>query len=284
VHDRDIMLYCFSQLIAALNAGREISPVVRFCAHDFLKATNRVTSGEGYAGMKAALERLRGTQIKTNIETAGTETWELFGFIDYAKVVRSSREGRMEDVEVRISDFFYRSMGSFEVLTYERNYFRLRKPLERRLYELGRKHTGKQPLWKIGLAELQEKCGSASTEREFRRLIKAICVEDEEYSHMPDFSVRLLDSDIVEFRNRRKDLAAQRAAELVKSSAKARVVTVKDRTLDAVRQVAPGYDRQFLLGEWRYWMAEGGLDAPKDADKAFLGFCRKYFERHGHPG
>jgi plasmid replication initiation protein len=58
IHDRDILIYCISQLIRALNNGREISSVVRFRAHDLLKATNRVTSGEGYAGLKAALERL----------------------------------------------------------------------------------------------------------------------------------------------------------------------------------------------------------------------------------
>jgi len=30
-------------------------------------------------------------------------------------------------------------------------------------------------------------------------------------------------------------------------------------------------------------MADGGLDAPKNPDKAFLGFCKKWFERRGRP-
>ena len=36
-----------------------------------------------------------------------------------------------------------------------------------------------------------------------------------------------------------------------------------------------------LESEWRSWMADGGLDAPKNPDKAFLGFCRKWYERRG---
>jgi len=40
------------------------------------RATNRVTSGECYAALKAALERLRGTQITTNIVTGGEAVFE----------------------------------------------------------------------------------------------------------------------------------------------------------------------------------------------------------------
>src|SRR5689334_2972113 len=45
IHDRDVLIYCISQLVAAQNQGREVSSVVRFRAYDLLKATNRVTSG-----------------------------------------------------------------------------------------------------------------------------------------------------------------------------------------------------------------------------------------------
>ena len=58
-------------------------------------------------------------------------------------------------------------------------------------------------------------------------------------------------------------------------------IHLKSETYEAVREAAPGWDKYFLEQEWRMWMADGGLDAPRDPDKAFLGFCRKYFERHG---
>ena len=58
VHDRDVLIYCISHLISAINDGEEVSQVVRFRAYDMLVATNRNTAGSGYQQLKAALERL----------------------------------------------------------------------------------------------------------------------------------------------------------------------------------------------------------------------------------
>ena len=88
------------------------------------------------------------------------------------------------------------------MLTLHRDYFRLRKPLERRMYELARKHCGKQDEWAISLELLRKKCGSASSDKEFRRLVGVICEEDAEYHHMPDYAVRM-DGDNVRFTNRK---------------------------------------------------------------------------------
>lgn len=67
VHDRDILIYCISSLIKGMNEGKEPQQVVRFHAADLLKATNRMTTGRGYNLLKAAMERLAGTRISTNI-------------------------------------------------------------------------------------------------------------------------------------------------------------------------------------------------------------------------
>ena len=44
IHDKDVLIYCVSQLMAALNEGRPTSPVLHLKAHDLLLATNRETS------------------------------------------------------------------------------------------------------------------------------------------------------------------------------------------------------------------------------------------------
>src|SRR6185312_13397765 len=98
VHDRDVLIYCISQLMAAMNSGQVVSPIVRFKAYDLLKVTNRMTNGQGYDALKAALERLAGTRISTNIVTGGVETFENFGLIDRSKIVRLTRDGRMQEV------------------------------------------------------------------------------------------------------------------------------------------------------------------------------------------
>ena len=76
VHDRDVLIFCISQIMGALNAGKQVSQTVRLKAFDLLVATNRVTDGRGYEGLKAALKRLQGTQIETNLITGGQEQFE----------------------------------------------------------------------------------------------------------------------------------------------------------------------------------------------------------------
>lgn len=45
------------------------------------------------------------------------------------------------------------------------------------------------------------------------------------------------------------------------------------------RLAAPGWDVYYLEREWRDWITE----PPRELDAAFVGFCRKWFERRGSP-
>ncbi len=276
IHDRDVLIYCISQIMAAINEGRQVSRTVRLRAFDMLKATNRVTDGRGYDALKSALTRLQGTQIETNIVTGGTEQMDLFSIIDRARIVRQTRDGRMQEIEVQLSDWVFNAIQAQEVLTLHRNYFRLRKPLERRIYEIARKHCGRQGSWRVSLEVLQRKCGSTSTSREFKRLVGAIVSQDEDHDHMPDYSVRL-DGNMVEFVNRGTMIPAAAA------KASAVKISLSSDAVSQGRAAAPGWDIYHLEQEWRTWMADGGLDAPKNADQAFVGFCKKWFERRGRP-
>src|SRR5690606_11139800 len=66
VFDRDIIIYCLSQLIAGLNEGRTIGKTLHMQARDILIATNRQLGGRGYDLLQQAFQRLQGTQIVTN--------------------------------------------------------------------------------------------------------------------------------------------------------------------------------------------------------------------------
>ena len=272
VHDRDILIYCISQLMTAINEGKEVSQIVRFRAFDMLVATNRNTAGSGYAQLKAALERLSGTRISTNIVTGGKEIFRTFGLIESAEVVREARDGRMQEVEIKLSDWVFNAIRSKEVLTLHRDYFRLRKPLERRIYELARKHCGAQKEWRINLSLLQKKCGSNSTPREFKRLVLNIVSEDQEHDHMPDYAIAYDgQEDIVTFTNRQ-------SVKVVPS--RAVVPQLDPDVYETARMLAPGFDVHYLEREWRGWLPE----TPRNPEAAFLGFCRKWVNNKKNTG
>ncbi len=67
-----------------------------------------------------------------------------------------------------LSDHTLSAIESMEVLSIHEDYFRLRRPLERRIYELARKHCGKQTKWEIGLENLQNKIGRKAPLKRFR--------------------------------------------------------------------------------------------------------------------
>jgi len=185
--DRSILIYCISQLVAALNAGRAISREVHLKAHDLLVATNRETSGDGYKRLRDAFERLAGTRITTNISTGAHETTTGFGLIESWQIERRSKGGRMVSVVVTLSDWLFRAVQHRSVLTLSRDYFRLRRPLERRLYELVRKHCGRQAEWKVSLDTLLKKSGSGSPRRVFRAMVRDIIKRDT----LPDYVIEL---------------------------------------------------------------------------------------------
>jgi plasmid replication initiation protein len=200
VFDKDILLYMASCLMNAKNSGEPISKIVRFTSYDYIISTNKSLGGAQYQLIKEGLERLNGTLIQTNIKTNGVEVTEEFGLIDKWKIVKEDKNGKAVAIEVKLSDWFYNSILGNAVLTIDKDYFRLRKPTERRLYELARKHCGNQTAWKISLQNLKEKLGVTSQMKLFRFNIKSIS----ESNHLPEYNISMEDDVVLFSRNSRQ--------------------------------------------------------------------------------
>lgn len=269
IYDKDILIYCISQLMAKKNAGEPLAQTLHLNAHELLVWTNRETSGDGYRRLKDAFERLSGTRITTNIQANGESILEGFGLIESFRIIRETKSGRMSELKVRLSDWVYRIIQGSEVLTLSRDYFRLRKPIDRRVYELARKHCGEQDEWKIGLELLHKKTGASSHYREFKSMIRELVQND----HLPDYQVSLEDEMVI-FRNRMNWQASKE--------------DVRYPVLDAeayhdARLVAPGYDVYDLEQQWRDWWVEEGMIELVYPGKAFVAFCKKRYLRNPNP-
>ncbi len=259
IHDKDILIFCISQLMGALNAGRAVSRTLHLKAHDLLVATNRETSGDAYRRLREAFERLAGTRITTNIVTGDVEVTSGFGLIESWEIVRRTRGGRMVQVAITLSDWLYRAVLSKSVLTLSRDYFRLRKPLERRIYELARKHCGRQAEWRVSVDTLLKKSGSASPRRVFRKMLRDMIAA----GHLPDYRMEEIPGDMIRF-------APQ---SMVVEPGQGPVL--QPETLDSARALAPGRDVYALEADWRAFWLRSGAPRLRRPDAAFLGWLRK---------
>lgn len=120
-----------------------------------------------------------------------------FGLVDAWRAVKEDKSGRVIAAEIRVSDWFYNSILANELLTINRDYFRIRKPIERRIYEIARKHCGDAPSFKIGLDKLHKKIGSTAPLRKLRFQLQATVSTN----HLPDYEIALSD-DMVTVTNR----------------------------------------------------------------------------------
>ena len=256
IFDADILIFCISQLMAALNAGRPTSRTLTLTAHDLLLATKRETSGDSYRRLKDAFERLAGTRITTNIATGAQEVTTGFGLIESWEIVRRTRGGRMVSVAVTLSDWIYRAARSKSVLTLSRDYFDLRKPLERRIYELARKHCGRQPEWRVSVETLLKKSGSASPRRVFRAMLREIIKADS----LPDYVLGEEPGDLIRITPRGQVIDPGTAPILA------------PETLDEARRRRPGADVYALQAGWLHFWAKTGRKPLRSPDKAFLGW------------
>ena len=90
IYDKDILIYCISQLMEKLKRNEKVGPRVRISSHDLLVFTNRGTAGKDYKALCEAIDRLAGTRITTNIRTDDEEQTDSFGLIDAASQFAAS--------------------------------------------------------------------------------------------------------------------------------------------------------------------------------------------------
>ncbi len=283
VFDKDIVIYCISKLMQRHNQGQTIGPCVRLTTHDMLVETNRPTNNLGYERLLPALNRLRGVVINTTIATGDERTTRGFGLIDEFEYNRkgSMFSERLRYLEIKLSDWIYRAITSAEVLPISRDYFRLRAPVDRRIYEIVRKHCGRQPSWRIGLELLQTKAGSKQAEKHFHAHIRNLVRSN----HLPDYAVTIEAGQAV-FYNRGGTAEGRRAVmpggsrdsvpsgvTAVQAGAGKSAVRISQAAFDRLLDDAPGWDRYALEADYCAWAAD--KDVARNEDARFGSWVRK---------
>lgn len=269
IFDKDILIFCISQLMHKKNRGEAIGNRVRFSARELMIATNRKTGGVEYQRLEQAFQRLMGTVFQTDIETGSKRETRFFHLLESGSgfVMRDKGKWRLDYCEVILSDWVMRAIEANEVVTISRDYFRLRRPLERRLYEIARKHCGQSAKWQIGLAKLQNKTGSNAPLKKFRLNLREIIEADV----TPFYRFELASEDLV--------IVRPRKARPITLSPTIKIPAWAD---EKAREIArdKGWDYYVLRSNWLAFaqsqVANG--DGPDSAGAAFVGYCKKQRE------
>lgn len=285
--DKDILLYCGSLFMAEINKGHTPPKKIRFSIHNLLITTNRMTNGQAYKQLKNAFERITGCLITTSIKTKEIKQTKGFHILESYEIIEKSHDNsRMVKVEVTLSDWFYNVLMAREVLTLNKDYFRLRKSLERRLYELGRKHCGKQKKWSIKLENLHHKTGSLSDLNKFRFQLRTIIENDERENHFPDYYITLSDKDdTVTFTQKQEqtglvpkillDYLSVKQAKNKKEYLSGVKPHVAQKAFELVK-IMPPYQRldfSIIVEEFAHYIK--AKEKPKNMNTSFMGFVKK---------
>jgi hypothetical protein len=118
-HDKDIVLFCVSKLVAAINAGIAVSPTIETTAHELLSFTRSSTSERGYELLSKAFDRLTGTRMRATFESTkdrdGSRRW--VGLLDDVEIITRGAKNRMCAIRIKVSDTTFNAAKAMDVLT-----------------------------------------------------------------------------------------------------------------------------------------------------------------------
>ncbi len=174
LRDAEILMVVIGLLAQRLNHKESLNEPVELSARDLLIGIGRQTGGRQYELLKESLERLRCTEMTTNIGPTGTGT-----SLGAMHLVESWSLDRSGGLTVRVSDWVLAAIEAKSVLKIDPGYLDLPAGYSRWLYRVARKHAGhKAEGWSGKVEMLWRKAGSTSPLSQFRVKVREIVSRD----------------------------------------------------------------------------------------------------------
>src|SRR5262245_40163926 len=107
IWDADILIWAATQLTEARDRGREVSRVIRFHPHNLLKSIRRDAGGVNYKRLRAALDRLTHTAVRTNIRAQGKKKFASFHWLAGWTEVTDEASGETLGMTMTLPDWLF---------------------------------------------------------------------------------------------------------------------------------------------------------------------------------
>ncbi len=193
IWDADILIWAATQVTEALDRGLSPSRTITFHPYNLLKSVRRGTSGADYARLRAAMERLTHTAVRTNIRAGSKHKTASFHWVESWTESVDEQTGDTAGMTVTLPDWLYRGIVERGgVLTIHEDYFLLTGGIERWLYRVARKHAGKQEVgWRFTMRQLYTKSGSTARFSDFALDVRKVV----ERNQIPEYELRVHRND-----------------------------------------------------------------------------------------
>jgi plasmid replication initiation protein len=189
IWDADLLIWASTQITEALDRGLKPARTIQFHPYNLLRSIRRSTGGADYVRLRAALERLTHTAVRTNIRAEGRKKFASFHWLESWTETIDEASGEPTGMTLTLPDWLYN--GVIErggVLTIHEDYFLLTGGIERWLYRVVRKHGGKQETgWSFTMRQLYEKSGSSARFSDFAVDLRHAV----EANHLPEYELSL---------------------------------------------------------------------------------------------
>ena len=291
IWDADILMYCASVVSDMRRRGvNDVPQTLHIMPYDLLRVIGRPTTGRAYELLAQSLDRLQSTTVKTNIRSMGRHE-ATFSWLDsWTQLVQEETE-RSRGMSLTLAHWFWEGlMMDGGVLSINPAYFKITGGRERWLYKVARKHAGGagEAGFAISLPTLFDKSGAEGLYRRFKFEISAIAKRNQ----LPDYDLKLEcrpDKREPMLRMVRRDATDGGSAPPARTPREKCLRPEPESaskptaaTLATVRRDYPGWDYDSLHDQFRAWLHDDSSRTPANYQNAFIGFVRRYHERHRH--
>ena len=171
IFDWKYLLYAISDLNRQVDEGNpKPNRTVAASGYKILKFVGKGTSGKNYIDLEKALDRLKNTTIKTNIQAGDRRKSSTVGWLDdwYG-------DHKEKLFYITVSSWIYdQIVEQRSVLTMPKEFFRIKSAFGLWLYRICRKHCGRQKSGTaFNMTTLFERSGTTSEYGAFARDVRA---------------------------------------------------------------------------------------------------------------
>ena len=181
IYDADVLLWACAQVRHQYEStGKKPPRTVEFIPSRLVRQTGRKWGGQTVEGMKKSLKRMASTFIETTIRTEHIKQERGFHWIESYRTDEDRKTGDPAGPwSITLSQWLHEGiLQDDNLLSLNLGYYALTSGLEKRLYQIARKHAGNQ-LWgaTITMEALHAKAGSNDELKYFAREVRRIAKE-----------------------------------------------------------------------------------------------------------